>query len=89
MLADISVLETSGDAVNLADELVRQKALPQGAIEDALHIAVTAANGIDFPLTWNFRHMANAAMQKRVAQICRDWGLEPPVICSPQALMED
>lgn len=95
ILADAAVLEMSADALemsadalNLAKELIRQKALPRSATEDALHIAIAATNGVDYLLTWNFRHMANAVMQKQVAQICRDWDYEPPVICSPQALLE-
>lgn len=88
LLVDLELLEMSADALNLADEMVRQKALPVRAAEDALHIAIAATNGVDYLLTWNFRHMANATMHKQVAQICRDWDFEPPVICSPQALLE-
>ena len=89
VLSDIDVLETSRDAVKLAEDLVLRQALPQKALEDALHIAIATTNGVDYLLTWNFRHIANAAMKRQIDEICRDWDYEPPIICSPPALLED
>ena len=45
-------------------------------------------NGVDFLVTWNFRHIANAAMRVQIEQVCRQAGYEPPVICTPNELME-
>ena len=56
--------------------------------EDALHIALAAAHGIEYLVTWNFRQIANAAVRLSIEQICRDAGYEPPVICSPEELLE-
>jgi len=58
------------------------------ATQDALHIALAASKGIDFLLTWNFRHIANAILQNKIKDTCRKQGYEPPVICSPQQIME-
>lgn len=46
------------------------------------------ASGMDYLLTWNCKHIANAAYQPRVGWICRGLGYEPPVICTPEALLE-
>jgi hypothetical protein len=43
----------------------------------------------DYLLTWNCKHIANAQMQKTVAEICRAAGYEPPTICTPEELMGD
>jgi hypothetical protein len=40
-------------------------------------------------LTWNIRHLANAATRRRIEEACRAAGLEAPVLCTPEELMED
>ena len=62
--------------------------LPDNAEVDALHIGTATVNGIDFLLTWNCAHIANAALQHRIEAICRSAGFDPPTICTPQQLME-
>src|SRR3954447_1582364 len=47
-------------------------------------IAIAAVHGMDYLLTWNCKHIANAQMQKTVAEICRAAGYEPPTICTPE-----
>ena len=64
------------------------EAVPRQAADDAAHIAIAVTNGIDFLVTWNFRHIANAAMRMRIERACRQAGFEPPVICTPNELME-
>jgi hypothetical protein len=63
-------------------------AIPIKAARDASHIAVSAVYGIDFLLTWNCAHIANAQIIKRVQAICLDRGFACPVICTPEELME-
>ena len=70
----------------LADALVSQAALPAKARVDALHVAVAATNGIQYLLTWNCRHLANARLRPRIEKVCRANGCEPPVICTPLEL---
>jgi len=62
--------------------------LPSKAATDALHIAVAAVNGVEYLLTWNCRHIANPALRPRIESVCRKMGFEPPVICTPQELLE-
>ncbi len=77
------------DAVReLADRLIAEHALPATAQDDALHIAVAAVHGMDYLLTWNCRHIANAIMRPKIEQTCRLVQYEPPVICTPLELMD-
>jgi predicted nucleic acid-binding protein len=85
----IPLLELSEEAVTFAERLVEDGPLPQQAVEDALHIAVATLNGMDYLLTWNFRHIANATMRYKIERVCRSEGYEPPVICTPQELLEE
>ena len=88
ILSPIPKLEITDDAESLAVALVEGMKLPERAKADALHIAISAVNGIDFLLTWNCRHIANAVLRPRIERICRDAECEPPVICTPQELLE-
>lgn len=91
---DLSVLATlpevpvSDAAKNLANTLIVKNALPAKARVDALHVAIAATNGIDYLLTWNCRHLANAMLRAKIEQICRNYGYNPPIICTPKELIE-
>jgi len=61
--------------------------IPERAATDAAHIAVAAVHGTDFLMTWTLRAIANATITKAVANICRQHGLECPVICTPEELL--
>lgn len=82
-------LDVSEEAELLAARLLEAAALPNNAKTDALHIAVATVHGIDFLLTWNCKHIANAAMRPKIECTCRTAGYEPPVICTPLELMEE
>jgi predicted nucleic acid-binding protein len=87
-IADFPLLEVSPEATKLAEHLIAEKAIPEQAVEDALHIAVAAVNGMNYLLTWNLKHIANAVIRFNVETACRMNGYEPPVICTPVELME-
>ncbi len=87
-LENIPLLDILDDAIRLAEKLVEQKAIPEKASEDALHIALSAVHGMEYLLTWNFKHIANATMRANVELVCRLNGYEPPIICTPLELME-
>lgn len=88
-LEDIPELKLNEETVTLAERLIKDGSLPQNAVEDALHIAIATLNGIDYLLTWNFKHLANAMMRYKIERVCRLVGYEPPIICTPQELLEE
>lgn len=81
ILNEIELLEITQEALDLAQALVEKAVLPQKASADALHIAVAFTNGVDFLLTWNCKHIANATMRGRIEAVSRDYGCQPSVIC--------
>ena len=87
-LAELTLLGITEEALMLAQRLLQTKAIPQEYPEDALHIAVAVVNGIEYLLTWNYKHLANAVMRNKIETICRTLGYEPTVICTPEELME-
>ena len=44
---------------------------------------------MDVLLSWNCRHIANAAIQARLRKLAETAGLVLPVICTPEELMEN
>jgi len=87
-LHGIPLLALSAEAAGLAQGLIEQGPLPDSAVVDALHIAIATVNGIHYLLTWNCTHIANAAIRSDIEDVCRARGYEPPVICTPEELLE-
>lgn len=85
----LALVAISDKATFVADALVAEAGLPPGAFEDALHIAIAATGGLDYLLTWNCKHIANAVIIPRVNRVIRSFGYEPPLIYTPQQLMEE
>ena len=88
VVKDVDLLEASDEVDELADTLISEKAVPASEPRDAFHIAIAAVNGVDYLLTWNCKHIANATLRSRIEKVCRDAGFEPPIICTPEELVE-
>ena len=87
-IEDIPLLILTVGAAMLAEKLIKDLPMPEVAITDAVHIAIAATNGMDYLLTWNCKHLANATLRNKIESVCRAQGYAPPVICTPQELME-
>ena len=88
LLANLTRLNITDELEILAEGLLNQVPFPKKAQMDSLHIAAATVHGIDYLLTWNCTHIANAALRPRIESICRSFGYEPTTICTPQELME-
>ena len=88
-LENIPVLDTNSDVEELADQLSTSLQKPARARIDAFHISIAAVHGIQFLLTWNCKHIANPENRRTIERVCRDSGIEPPLICTPFDLLEN
>ena len=86
-LQDIPLLDLTDAVNNVAKAIMESGLLPQGAVRDAVHMAVSSIHGIDILLTWNCRHIANAAIMKELGQIVAECGHELPILCTPEELL--
>ena len=86
-LSGIPILPTTEAVVGLSKALLQGRALPAKALNDALHIAVSAVHGIDYLLTWNYRHLDNAETKPVIRSVCAIHSYNSPEICTPQELM--
>lgn len=87
VLESIPVLDPLPEADEVTSSLVNRLALPDRALTDAVHIAICIVHGMDFLLTWNCTHIANAAYQPIIRDVCDSFGFAMPVICTPDQLM--
>lgn len=86
-LNELELLLITSEVAPLAAQLLAAGALPAKASVDALHLAVATVNGMEYLLTWNCRHLANAVLWRKIEQTCSVAGYEPPTICTPYELM--
>jgi predicted nucleic acid-binding protein len=83
----IPSLSISEEAQVIAEALLSSKAVPANSSRDALHIAIAATQGIDYLLTWNFKHINNASTRTLVINTISNFDLVCAVLCSPEELM--
>jgi predicted nucleic acid-binding protein len=88
VIDEIDVLSPLDDAETLVESLLNGNAVPKTEPRDAAHIALAAVHGIDFLVTWNFKHILNPHTQHLIDAIIRDAGFIPPTICTPEQLLE-
>jgi hypothetical protein len=87
LLAEVKLLRIPDAAYALQLQLLRRTQIPAKARNDALHIAVATVQGIEFLVTWNCKHIANAVTLPLVYDVCRAQGYEPPLVCTPYELL--
>jgi hypothetical protein len=87
LLIGLPVLSTSAATQELTNRLLRDAIIPSKAADDAAHLAIVAANSVEFLLTWNCTHINNRYAIRRIEAACAALGLKCPVICTPTELM--
>ncbi|MDA3874531.1 MAG: type II toxin-antitoxin system VapC family toxin [Kiritimatiellae bacterium] len=88
-LASFPVLDVTEEAEKLAHDLLSKGAVPEPYPEDALHIAIAAANGMEIILSLNFKHINNPFLFGKIRSVVQDAGYTCPEICSPEQLLEN
>lgn len=89
ILCNFPLLELNQAVRDLAAQFLSRSNLPPKADVDAIHIAAATVHGIDYLLTWNCKHIANAQIQGKLAEISLDFGYELPILCTPYELLGD
>ena len=87
ILRNLALLELNQSVLDLAENFLGRSNLPAKADVDAVHIAAATVHGMDYLLTWNCKHIANAQIQRKLAEISFDLGYELPILCTPYELL--
>ncbi len=87
LVRNINTLITNQEIENLAQEYYNYFDFPERAIRDAFHIAYSVYYEMDFLLTWNCTHLANAYIRLELVEYNNKKGYRTPDICTPEELM--
>jgi hypothetical protein len=87
ILANLPALEVTEEAESVTQAILSSGVLPSHAVRDAAYVAVAAVHAVDYLLTWNCKHLANAQITRKIASVCQHLGYRMPVICTPEELM--
>ena len=88
VLDSLEFIATSPSVDELARKLIEEFAVPKTEPRDAVHISLAAINGQEYLVSWNFKHIVNPTTRSAIERVCRDAGFVPPMICTPDELME-
>ena len=85
LLAGIPLLRRADPRIDaIADELLAAHLLPEKSRSDAVHVAIATVHAVDYLLTWNCKHLANADTLPKVYRLLADMGYFPPLIVTPE-----
>lgn len=87
VIAVLPNLAITDEANALTQAIMAAGILPPHVIRDAAHVAVAAVHAVDYLLTWNCKHLANAQISRRIAVVCEKLGRKMPILCTPEELM--
>ena len=87
MVRRIRYLPATNLVRDLKAEIMRRKIVPANKEGDATQLAISAAHEVDYLLTWNCKHLANAQMMRKIESVCQQQGYPMPIICTPEELM--
>ena len=66
---NMELIEFSEEAKNLAEEYIKNGAIPETEPEDAYHIAIATVNKIDSLASWNFSHIVSINPIRKIHEI--------------------
>jgi hypothetical protein len=89
LMQDVDILPEPKGLAAMIDHYVGEKLMPAGAGGDAGHLAYATLHNIDFLLTWNCSHLANANKMKHLQVINTRLRLSTPILTTPFMLVPE
>lgn len=80
-------LQLNDKVEQMAQVYIDKLDIPQKAYRDAIHLAVASVHNVEYLVTWNCAHLANAEIIRKLIKINESFGLSTPLICTPEELM--
>ena len=80
-------MAASQDVEKLARTYHEKLRFPGKALRDAAHLAFACSYRLDYLLTWNCAHIANAEVRRVLERLNGQLGIPTPTICTPEELM--
>ncbi len=86
LLEGIPELAVSEEVERIAAVYQARTLMPRFPVRDALHVALASYFRMDFLLTWNCRHLANANKTRHLREVNLELGLSVPQLVTPDQL---
>ena len=88
LLEPLETLDGAEEIDQLAKLLIAGHAVPASEARDATHISFAAVYGIEYLVSWNFKHIVNSSTRPKIEEVCRRAGFRAPKLCTPEELLE-
>ena len=85
----VDVLEVTDELDGIIKAYIDHQLMPADDAGDAAHLAIASYHAVDYLLTWNCRHLANANKFEHMRRINRRLGLLTPELVTPEQLFEE
>jgi hypothetical protein len=83
LLDGLPIVPIDDDVRAFAREILNESIMPEKAAADALHVAAAASSGVQYLLTLNCKHIANAHELPRIYNLLDRYGFGQLLICTP------
>ena len=89
LIEALPLLEIVSEIEQIARVYIRRSLMPQDDLGDAYHLAIASYYAVNFLLTWNCRHLANASKNQHLRVVNTELGLYVPIITTPDLLFHE
>lgn len=89
MVQELPLLDYSTEMDSIIEVYIKNFVMPSDAQGDAAHLAMASYHGVDYLLTWNCTHLANAFKLKHIEKINLRLGMMTPQIVTPEQLFPE
>jgi len=89
LISGLRMLEAIPGTLDAAAFYIEHHLMPRGQAGDAAHLAIASTHGIDFLLTWNCKHLANANKVRHLTVLNARPGLHTPILATPDTLVRE
>ncbi len=89
LVEQVDVLAEVPDISGIVKVYLEHQLMPRDDVADALHLAIASYHEVDYLLTWNCRHIANANKYEHIRAINLKLGLLTPLLITPELLFAE
>lgn len=87
IIQGLGVLDYNQHVHELIDYYSQKLGLTGSAVGDVPHFAFAVSAAVNFLVTWNCKHIANAVVMRRLRKLNDAIGRKTPIICTPDVLL--
>ena len=89
LINGLEYLDINDSIMEIVEVYISNYLMPKDTVGDAMHLAIASFHKMDFLLTWNCNHLANANKKKHIRRINERLRISTPEIITPLEIMED